>query len=151
MTLLKKRNGNLYPSLTNDFFEDRFFGMGNLLDPDNVFWNKGLQVPPANISETRNEFNVDLSVPGMSRSDFNVEVEDGTLTISCEKKDERKEDTENYKRREFSYNSFSRSFQLPDNVLEDKINAKYENGMLHISIPKKEVSLNKPKKAIQVG
>jgi HSP20 family protein len=151
MSLIKKRNGSLYPSLTNDIFENSLFGLNGIFDSDNPFWNRSSLVPLANISETKNEFNVDLSAPGLTRGDFKVEVDDGILTVSCEKQEESKEDKENYKRREFSYNSFTRSFQLPENVAEDKINAKYDNGMLHISLPKKEMTISKAKKSIQVG
>jgi HSP20 family protein len=152
MTLLrKKQNGDLIPSLTNDFFGNRFFGT-DLTDYERDFFNGGgIKVPLANVSETASEFKVDLSAPGLNREDFKVEIEDGALVISAEKEEEKKEEKENYKRQEFSYNSFSRSFQLPENVSEDKINAKYENGMLHISIPKKEVSAPKAKKAIKVA
>jgi HSP20 family protein len=122
-----------------------------MLDIDNDLWDSGLKVPLANISETKNEFKVDLSAPGLKRDDFKVEIEDGTLTISSEKEEEKKEDQKNYKRREFSYSSFSRSFSLPENVQEDKINAKYDDGMLHVTIPKKEVIPAMPKKAIKVG
>jgi len=150
MNLLKRRNGDLFPSFKNDFFDDGFF-WSNLISTGSDLLDRGFKIPPANISETKEEFRVDLSAPGLTRNDFKIEVEDGTLTISSEKKEESKNDTENYKRREFSYNSFNRSFQLPENVKEDKISAKYDNGMLHISIPKKEVSISKQKKEIQVG
>jgi len=149
MTLLRKRNGDL-PSLTNDFFGNRFFDT-DLLDFERDFFDGGIKVPLANVSETSNEFKVELSAPGFKREDFKVEIEDGALIVSAEKQEEKKEEKENYKRKEFSYNSFSRSFQLPENISEDKINAKYDNGMLNISIPKKEVSAPKVKKAIKVG
>lgn len=147
--LKKKQNGDLIPSLTNDFFGNRFFGT-DLLDFERDFFDGGIKVPLANVAETKEEFKVDLSAPGLNREDFKVEIEDGALVVSAEKQEENKEEKENYKRREFSYNSFCRSFQLPENVSEDKINAKYENGMLHITIPKKKISESKPKKAIKV-
>jgi HSP20 family protein len=151
MTLIiKRRNGDLFPSLTNDLCGTSSCGP-SLLDIDNDLWDGGLKVPLANITENKNEFKVDLSAPGLKKEDFKVEIEDGTLTISSEKKEESKEDKKNYKRREFSYSSFSRSFSLPENVQEDKINAKYDDGMLHVSIPKKEPEQSKPKKAIQVA
>jgi len=153
-TLTKSKNGNgnqrSFPALANNFLKSRLFGP-SLLDIENEFFEGALNVPLANISETKNDFKVSLSAPGLKKEDFKVEVEDGALVISAEKKEESKEDTENYRRREFSYNSFSRSFELPDNVFEDKINAKYEDGMLNVSIPKKEPSTSQSKKAIKVA
>lgn len=152
MTLLQKRrkNGDLFPSLTSDLLEHSFFP--RLWDAENDFWNWNVaaKVPLANITETQNDYQVELCVPGLKREDFHVDLDEGMLTISCEKEEEKKEEKANYKRREFSYNSFSRSFRLPENIMEDGINAKYENGMLKVSIPKKSVSITKPKKAINV-
>src|ERR1700751_1726104 len=105
MNLLKRRNGDLFPSFKNDFFDDGFF-WPNLINAEGNFFDRELKVPPANISETKEEFRVDLSAPGLTRNDFKIEVEDSTLTISSEKKEESKDDTENYKRREFSYAGF---------------------------------------------
>jgi HSP20 family protein len=153
MALVKrKENGNrqLFPWFKNDFLANRFLSPG-LFNWDDDFWDGGMKMPPANVTETKNEFNIELSAPGLKREDFKVEVEDGALVISCEKKEESNSEEKNYTRREFSYNSFYRSFPLPENVLEDKINAKYENGMLKVVLPKKEVSISKPKKAIDVG
>ena len=94
---------------------------------------------------------VELAAPGLEKKDFKIELENQVLTVSSEKEEEKKEETKNFKRREFSYNSFSRSFQLPEDVLSDKIDAKYENGILKLSVPKKEVTVSKPKKEIKVG
>jgi len=146
-SLIKWRNGDFFPAKTNDFWSTRWWN-DNLLN-DN-FWDGGLKVPLANVSENKNEFRLELSAPGLKKEDFKIELEDGVLTISSEKKEENKDDKENYQRREFSYAAFSRSFQLPDNAEEEKINASYENGVLHISIPKREGKNTKPKKAIQI-
>lgn len=154
MTQLIKRkkdgNGGLLPSLKKDFITPRFF-TPRLFDFDEDLFDGGIGTPPVNICETNKEFQLDLSVPGMKRDDFNVEVENGVLTISSEKEEEKKDEDKNYRRREFSYSSFSRSFTLPDNVDENNINAKYDNGMLKIAIPKKEVTVSKPKKQISVA
>ncbi|MFL5753256.1 MAG: Hsp20/alpha crystallin family protein [Bacteroidia bacterium] len=153
MTQLKKRrngNGSLFPSLTNDFFRNRLFAPG-FIDIDDDFVSGGIKIPLANVRETKDDFRVELSAPGLTREDFKVDLEDGVLTVSCEKKEESEDKDENYTRREFSYNSFTRTFQIPENSVEEKINAKYENGMLKIVIPKKETSSAKPKKEIQVG
>lgn len=150
----KRRNGNgsLFPSLRNDFLSNRFFSPRRLFDFDDDFFDGGMSTPPpANITETNKEFRLDLSVPGMKRDDFDVDIENGVLTISAEKEEEKKQDDRNYKRREFSYNSFCRTFTLPENVNESNINAKYDNGMLQITIPKKEVTVSAPKKQITVS
>jgi len=151
--LTKKRkngNGGLFPSLQNDFFRPRFF-TPRMFDLDDDFFSSEVTSPPANISETNKEFRLDLSVPGMKRDDFKIDVEDGVLSISSEKEEEKKEEDKNYRRQEFSYSSFCRTFDLPDNVDENNINAKYDNGMLQITMPKKEVTLSKPKKEIKVA
>jgi HSP20 family protein len=148
MTLIKKRNGNgLFPSLADAFFTNKFM-VPDFMDAD---FENVLKMPPANISENENEFRIDLSAPGLKREDFKVEVENGDLIISSEKQDEEKEEKENYWRREFSYTGFSRRFPLPENTMEEKIAAKYDNGMLHITLPKKEVTTKKAKKAIEVA
>lgn len=152
LTTRSRRNGNggLFPALRNDFITNRFF-TPRLFDFDENFLDGGLNSPPANISETDKEFKLDLSVPGMKRDDFKVDVEDGVLTISSEKEEKKTENENNFRRREFSYSSFSRSFTLPENVDENNINAKYDNGMLQVTIPKKEVTVSKQKKEIKVS
>lgn len=157
-TLTKSKSGNgngnghqrSFPTLANTFFKSRLFGP-SLFDLENELLEGTFNVPPANISESKTDFKVSLSAPGLKKDEFKVEVENGLLVISGEKKEESKEETENFKRREFSYNSFSRSFELPENILDDKINAKYEDGVLNISIPKKEQDTKQSKKAIKVG
>ena len=154
MTQLTKtrRNGNggSFPSVRNDFFRNRFL-TPHLFDFEDDFFDGGLSAPPVNIIETSKEYKLDLSVPGMKREDFDVDVENGVLTISSEKEEEKNEDDKNFRRREFSYNSFCRTFPLPDNVDENKIAAKYDNGMLEVTIPKSEVTISKPKKQIKVA
>lgn len=155
MTQLTKRrsrngNGGLFPSLRDDFFTNRFFSP-RLFDFEDDFFEGGRVGPLANIIETSKDFKLDLSVPGMKREDFDVDIENGVLTISAEKEEEKKQDERDYRRREFSYNSFCRTFTLPDNVDENNINAKYDNGMLKVVIPKKEVTISSPKKQIKIS
>lgn len=151
--LTKKRkngNGDSYTSSGNDCFPNRL-SVPRIFNFENDFFNTGIAFPPVNIHETNQEFKLDLSVPGMKREDFRIDIENGVLTVSSEKEEEEKESDKNYRRREFSYSSFSRTFTLPDNVKESDINAKYDNGVLHVTIPKKEVSAAKPKKQISVA
>ena len=146
------RNRPTLPSLANDFFNrgslfpSIFDFDGDLLD----FNGGSLLIPNANIIENEKNFKIELAAPGLERKDFKVEVDNGVLTISAEKKEEKKEEDKNYRRKEFSYNSFSRAFTLPDNSLPDKVEAKYEDGILKITLPKKEITISKPVKEIKV-
>lgn len=152
---VKKRsgNGNLFPRLVNDFFNtDRFFSPSILDFEGNLLNNEDLvAMPEANIIEHDKDFKIELAAPGLEKKDFKVEVQDGVLSISAEKEQEKKEESKNFKRREFTYNSFARSFSLPENCLSDKIEAKYESGILHLSLPKKEMTISKPAKEIKVS
>ncbi len=150
MTALLKRE-SLLPTWTNDLFDTGRFLSPQLFNFDSDRFDFANRVPSVNITENEKEFKIEMAAPGLERKDFKVEVEDGMLCISSEKKEESKEEKKNYTRREYSYNSFSRSFTLPDNSSPDKINAKYENGVLHISLPKKEVTVSKPAKEIKVS
>jgi len=151
MSLLSRNRATL-PSLVSDFFNTgRLFPS---MDIDNEFFDSNggsLWSPGANIIENENDFKIELAAPGLEKKDFKVEVNNNILTISAEKEEEKKDENNNYKRREFSYNSFSRSFTLPDNSLPDKIDAKYENGVLRLILPKKEVTVSKPAKQIKVA
>lgn len=135
MNLTLKRNGGL-PSLFSDFFGTSLLDR-DISDLSEFFPSRlGLNVPTANITETPKEYKVELAAPGLERKDFNVEVDNHTLKISAEKEEEKTEKEGEYSRREYSFNSFSRSFTLPENVKEGNIDAKYENGVLKVSIPK---------------
>jgi HSP20 family protein len=100
-------------------------------------WNNW-SFPPVNIHETPDAYHVELSVPGRSKEDFKVNVENGLLTVSFEKKEETKNEDYKTVRREFSYRSFKRSFNLDERTDAEKIQAKYENGLLKLLLPKKE-------------
>jgi HSP20 family protein len=146
------RNKSLLPSVSDFFDTGRFFSP-NVFDFDGDLMNldSSLVVPEANIIEDEKDFRIEMAAPGLEKKDFNIAVQNGMLTVSAEKKEEKKEDKKNFRRREFSYNSFSRSFTLPENLLADKIDAKYENGILRFTLPKKEVTVSKPKKEIKVS
>lgn len=152
MSVLVKRNRNLFPTLVSDFFDTDLALRPSHFDFDGSFF-KGLRnnLPSVNITEDEKNFKFELAAPGLEKKDFKVETDNGTLTISCEKEKESKEEKENYFRKEFSYSSFSRSFQLPENSLPEQIDAKYENGILKLTLPKKEVTIAKPKKEIKVS
>jgi HSP20 family protein len=149
-TLTTKRN--LLPTWANDLFDTGRNFMPALFDFNGGFpnWNLSSRLPEVNIRETEKDFRMEMAVPGMQKKDFQIHVENNVLTISSEKQEESTEKKENYTRREFSYNSFSRSFNLPDNCLADKIDARYENGLLMITLPKKEVTPAKSAKEIKI-
>lgn len=155
MSNLAQSRKSLFPAWANDlfdtgsFFGPRFWDFNGNGDFPSLDFAK--QIPSVNINETEKEFKLEMAAPGLERKDFKVQVDNGVLSISSEKKQESKEEKKNYTRREYSYNSFSRSFVLPDNCLPDNIDAKYENGILHISVPKKEVTVSKPAKEIKVS
>ena len=152
MTLALRKTRSMVPSVMSGLLDTGRFFTPDLFDLDTDLLNlTSAQVPSVNIIENPSDFKVELAAPGMERKDFKIEIDNGCLTISAEKKEEKKEETENYRRREFSYSTFNRSFDLPDNVIADKIDAKYENGILRMSIPKKEVTILKQKKEIKIS
>jgi HSP20 family protein len=119
-----------FPLLFDDAFSKNFFEKQNRM----------VNTPAVNIKETDKSFELDLAVPGMDKKDFKIELKDGSITISAkhEHKVEETNEKERYTRREFSYQSFSRSFVLAEDLVDtEAINAKYENGILNVSIPKK--------------
>jgi HSP20 family protein len=146
MTLVKaNKNGDLFPSLMSDFFDtDRFLSPRWL---EREFENT---VPSVNIRENGKEFFIDLAAPGFRKSDFQVTVENNVLTISAEREEEKTDDKEHFTRKEFSYNSFSRSFTLPPSVNAEKVDAKYADGLLKLSLPKKDEAKTLSKKEIKV-
>lgn len=151
MSLVKFRNrrpfGNLVTSDffdMEDFFDNRFWNEGLLNDR---FWNGRKGEPALNIKETDDNFEIELAAPGFAKKDFEVTIEDGCLNIKAEKSTSEEEKKEDYTRREFSYNSFERSLQLPENVKEEELKAKYNDGILSFKLVKKEpVKKLKPKK-----
>lgn len=141
LSLRPKRMLDDMPSVFSNFFDDNILGIDG-------FRTKNL--PASNISEEEDRFLIEMAVPGMKKDDFHVEVENGILTISTEKEEEKEKKEKNYRRREYSYRSFERSFSLPDTVKQDDIHARYDNGILSLSIHKKESSKKLPKKAIKI-
>jgi HSP20 family protein len=142
---VKKRT----PSLLTDWFIPRTFLSPEFFDLDFPTFKGEMNVPSVNIKETEKEYWVEMAAPGLERKDFKIEIENNMLSISAEKEEKKEEKAEDYARKEFSYNSFCRTFTLPENVKEN-IDAKYENGLLKVHIPKKEVTAVKPVKHIEV-
>lgn len=117
----------------------------NLFRPWNSWFEDGgfpgmESIPPVNIEENQGDFTLKIAAPGLKKEDFKVNIEGDLITISAETKSEQEEKDRTYSRKEFNYSSFSRSFTLPENARGDKVLAKYQEGVLFVIIPKKEVT-----------
>ncbi|GEL11363.1 heat-shock protein [Flavobacterium glycines] len=144
MTIVRYQNQ--WPSLFDRFFNNDFESWNR----DN-FSKTNTTLPSLNIKENKDFFFVEVAAPGFEKSDFKIELNNDLLTVSSEKKlNNEVKDGERITKQEFSYQSFSRSFTLPELVDEEKISAKYENGILSISIPKKEAAKPKSPKLIDI-
>ena len=106
--------------------------------------------PAVNIIEADDRFDLQLLAPGQKKGDFKIALEEGVLTISSEVEQHSKGDGLSFTRREFGYNAFKRAFDVPDSVAVEKISAQYKEGILTVSLPKKEEALPQPKKLISV-
>jgi HSP20 family protein len=132
-TLALSRASERMPSVFDDFFKpwNEWFDNGNQ-------WQRSLNMPAVNITEDKDFYEVSLAVPGMKKDDFNIDVDGNMLTISSEKEESKEEKDKKFTRKEYSYSSFSRSFTLPEEINKEKIEAKYDGGVLKISLPRKE-------------
>lgn len=121
------------PGVIDDFFKpwNEWFDGGSL-------WGKTMIIPAVKITEQKNEYLVSLAVPGMKKNDFTINVDGNMLTISCKKEENKEEKEKKYPRKEYNYSSFSRSFTLPEEINREKIDVKYEEGVLKIILPRKE-------------
>lgn len=136
---------NYLPSFADNFFGDDFLS--------GIFGQStGVSKPAVNIKEGKDSFKIEVAAPGLSKKDFKIDIDNDLLTISSEKKEENQEkDGEKYMRREFSYCSFRRSFSLPETVDSDKIKASHKDGVLEITIPKREEAKVKPPRSIDIS
>ncbi|MBK8557152.1 MAG: Hsp20/alpha crystallin family protein [Lewinellaceae bacterium] len=112
---------------------------------------KGISLPAVNVSETNTLYKMEVAAPGFEKNDFKIEVKNGYLTISAETKEEKTEQDEKMNRREFFFNTFTRSFALPENVNAAKITAKFEKGMLRIALPKAKSAKEEPIQKIDIS
>lgn len=142
MNIVKRNpNGNGFP-LVDEFFKDIMGGT--------QYVNK--TIPPVNIRETEHAFTLQLMVPGYSKGDFNVVVDNDLLIISSQINSEKEEKEEGkFTRKEFGLAAFKRSFTLPETVNEENINASYQDGILTITLPKKEEALPKAKRLVVIS
>ena len=125
------------PALISNVFEDFFRPMSQWFD-DSRNMNRIANVPAVNIKEDNDKYTVCLAAPGLKKEDFKINVEENVLTISSEKEESKEQKEDNYSRREYSYSAFTRSFSLPDDVKQEAIDARYENGELRLTLPRKE-------------
>ena len=132
MTMVKLNNR---PAVKN--FDSLF---NELFNSFPAAWGKdeSAYFPAINVHETKDAYHLELNAPGRNKEDFKINLEGGLLTIGYEQKAEEKQDDYKTVRREFSFKSFKRSFQVDDAVDSDKIQARYENGILKLLLPKKE-------------
>jgi len=144
MTLVKYQNP--IPQVFNRFLDTEF---DSWLTKN--YSNTNTSLPAVNIKETDEAYILDFAAPGYKKDDFIIELNNDVLTVSSEKKIENEETEDNFTKKEFSYESFTRSFNLPELVEGDKIKATYKNGILEIKIPKKEEAKPKPVKQIKVS
>jgi HSP20 family protein len=133
MTLVKfgKEQKN---NLVNPFFNDVY----SLLNDSFLNEKFATRTPAVNIAENDNQFEVELAVPGLSKEDFKINLDKNVLSVSAEKKTETVDENKKFTKREYSYNSFSRSFTLPESADHSKIDADYTAGILKLTIAKKE-------------
>ncbi len=152
MKTLVRTNGNLFPALPS-LIED-FFGR-DFLDSSLADWReRGATMPSVNIAETNEAFLIEVAAPGMKRENFKIELDNNVLTISSsiEEKHEEKDDKLNFTRREFNYQSFQRSFSLPESKVDgEKISARYTDGILYLTLPKREEAKVKPARQIAIS
>ncbi|MCK5137495.1 MAG: Hsp20/alpha crystallin family protein [Bacteroidales bacterium] len=144
--MLARINKSYVPTYWDDFFNDSFFKSVNTINCNGTS-------PAVNVIEDEKEYRIDVAVPGMTRNEFRIDLDDDVLTISSEKKENDEEDESNnprYMRREFSYSTFKRSFQLPDTIDQENIKASHDAGILTITLAKKEEVVQKAPKQIEI-
>ena len=138
MKLIKRNDDWGFPSVWEDFFKNDLFDFPAMA-------SRGATVPAVNINETDKVYELELAAPGLKKSDFKVNIDRNVLTVSTEMKEEKEEKEKNFTRKEFSYHAFSRSFTLPESINQEKIDARYTDGVLKLVLPKKDEVIPKSK------
>ena len=156
---LSRYNGGMSNSM-DDFFNqqlERFFGMnpfGGSMRSSQDNGRRNSSLPAVNVRENEGDFEIEVAAPGMQKDNFKINIEDDVLSISASSKSESSDENQEqgYHRREFSYSSFERRFQLPPNVRDEEISASYEDGILKLKLPKLSEEEAQPKKRqIEIG
>jgi HSP20 family protein len=143
---LAKTNGNA----RNLSVFDNFFKPWNEWFDNDGLLASAMNVPAVNITENKDNYHVSLAAPGLKKDDFNIAVDGNMLTISSEKEDNKEETDKKFTRKEYSYSSFSRSFTLPEEINKENIEATYVDGVLNISLPRKEEAKKPTAKLVAV-
>lgn len=141
-------NHKRLPSLSSwiDDLFDQSFGNEMIMN-----FNTGMTLPAVNVKDNNEEYIVEMAVPGLKKSDFDINLDHKTLSISAAIETNEEDQNENYSRREFGYSSFKRTFSLPDTVETDKIKANYKDGILEVHLPKRDEAKKKPLRQIKVS
>lgn len=147
MSIIKANETGWLPSVFDDMFKTDW--LGGTTNVNSI----GTSIPAVNIQESDENFKVEVAAPGKSKEDFNIELDNDVLTISSEDKRENESTEQNgrFTRKEFSYSTFKRAFSLPDSVDSAKISASYNNGVLEISLPKKEEAKVQARRMIEIS
>jgi HSP20 family protein len=146
----------MFPVIKTRPFGTPYFGIDQFFNdiPVKEFLNSslrnGFSTPAANIKESETQFTIELAAPGFAKGEFDVKIEDKTLRISAEKKSEKDTTNERFTRKEFSYEKFTRLFNLPETVNLSGISAEYQEGILHVTLPKKTEEANDKAQLIEV-
>jgi HSP20 family protein len=141
-TMLPTISRRTYSPFLSNLFDDDFFP---------VLTTRTSSMPAVNIKEDEKNYTLELAIPGMDKKDLKIDINEDVLTISSETKNESEEEKDGYKRKEFSYSTFCRSFYIPENVNRDKIGASYKDGILNIELPKMEEEKSKITKTIKIS
>jgi HSP20 family protein len=141
--MLAKINRHYVPAYWDDFFNDKFFKNIHTV-------NNNATSPAVNVVEEDNVFRIEVAVPGLTRKEIRIDLENDILTVASEQKEQKEENTQRYVRREFGTSTFKRSFQLPDTIDFEKIKARHDAGILTIELPKKEEVVQKAPKQIEI-
>ena len=141
MTLIRWHQRNPLGDMMSNIFENE---LGD-------FFGKRITNPAANIVEQNESFLLEIAAPGLKKDDFKIHLENSVLTISAEMEDAKKEEGRNYTRKEFYYGSFSRSFTLPKTIDLESIKADYQDGILKVTMPKREEAKLEIKKEIKIS
>lgn len=139
-----RKERRFFPSIVDEFFGRDFI-------PDLFEFQTGVNMPSVNVIEGKDDFKIEVAAPGLNKEDFKIDLDNNVLTITSEREEKNEDENQRYMRREFSYSSFKRSFSMPQSVDASNIKATHNNGVLTITIPKREEAKERPPKQIEIS